>query len=155
MTWQYIAGFFDGEGSIVHNGKGFRITIAQANLEVLIDIKKFSKIGNVFKVRKRQAHWKDSWVYYVAKQEDVLTFLKNTLGFLVVKKRLALATKPKVTSTVRRIAKRRNIQERRMILANKLRAGGMTYRTIGKKLGIDFGYARRLILKNGAHSSIG
>ncbi len=47
MTWNYVVGFFDGEGSITKNGSGFRITIVQTNKEVLEEIKKFIQLGGV------------------------------------------------------------------------------------------------------------
>ena len=58
MNWSYIAGFFDGEGSVAHNGKGFRITIAQTDLEILNLIKDFTGVGHVIEVTKRKKHWK-------------------------------------------------------------------------------------------------
>ncbi|HPA25214.1 MAG TPA: LAGLIDADG family homing endonuclease [bacterium] len=48
MTWNYVAGFFDGEGSITKNGSGFRITIVQTNKEVLEEIKKFIQLGGCY-----------------------------------------------------------------------------------------------------------
>ncbi len=67
MDWNYIAGFFDGEGSILkHDPTNYRISIPQTNEEVLQKIKTFSNMGNIFKTRKRKEHWKDSWVYSVA-----------------------------------------------------------------------------------------
>lgn len=55
MTWEYIAGFFDGEGSICHNGKGYRVTIVQTNQEVLDDIVQFSGVGSVIKNHKEKS----------------------------------------------------------------------------------------------------
>lgn len=100
MTWQYIAGFFDGEGSFCHNGKGFRITISQTDENVLNEIKKFTGLGNVIKVTKRRDHWKDAWVYYIAKQEDVLTFTQNTTEYLLVKKDILIDAQKKLQRAV-------------------------------------------------------
>jgi intein/homing endonuclease len=146
MTWEYIAGFFDGEGSITHNGKGWRISIAQTNKEVLDRIKVFTKIGGVFEVVKRQSHWKDSWVYFIAKQGDVYKFLKNINNLVIVKKEKSNKVLPELEEYLKKykltIKKRNQIK----IEARRLRNLGRTYRQIGKELKIDFGQARRIIL---------
>lgn len=146
MNWEYIAGFFDGEGSILNNGRGFRVAIPQTNLDVLYQIQKFTKVGKVFAVTKRQSHWKDSWVYYIAKQRDVQFFLKHMKPHVIVKKEGAIRALPQLEE----IIKRQNARTRRAQLltqkAKKLREKGLTYRAIGKRLKIDWGYTRRIIL---------
>ena len=86
MTWQYISGFFDGEGSLCHNGKGYRITIPQTSESVLQSIKTFVGSGQVIHVTKRKVHWKESWVFYIARQEDVYMFLRKIAAHVIVKK---------------------------------------------------------------------
>jgi intein-encoded DNA endonuclease-like protein len=147
MTWEYIAGFFDGEGSLVHNGKGYRITISQTNYEVLDKIKSYAGIGYIFQNKKRKAHWKESWVYYIAKQEDVYYFIKNISPFLIVKRDLATQIIPKLILAIERGSQRKLRLKNNIIASKNLRKRGLTYREIGKKLGIDWGYARRLSLK--------
>jgi len=146
MDWSYIAGFFDGEGSITKIGNGFRITIPQANLSVLKKIKKFVRKGYIIKVTKRKKHWKDSWVYYMAKQKDINNFLKKIFPFLVVKRNLASKVLDKLVKILENMEAK---NKKRVLVINKskkLRKKGLTYRQIGKQLGIDFGYARRIIL---------
>lgn len=146
MSWEYIAGFFDGEGTIAHNGKGFRIAITQTNQEVLEDIQKFSNAGHVAGIAKRKLYWKDSWVYYIAKQRDVYKFLKKIKPFLIVKKKLAEKTIPELEKVLEQQEIKRKLFIYRKQKSKKLRTMGSTYREIGKYLGIDWGYARRLIL---------
>lgn len=148
MTWEYIAGFFDGEGSITNNKKGFRITIAQANFEVLEQIKNFTGIGNIFKNKKRENHWKESWVFYIAKQNDVLLFLTHVKPYLIVKSKQTKQTIPQLAIKVANIDKKKKARQARITQAKKYRKDGLTYREIGKKMNIDFGYARRIILDN-------
>lgn len=149
MTWEYIAGFFDGEGSICHNGKGYRVTITQTNQEVLDDIVRFSGVGFVAKITKRKVHWKDSWIYYIARQEDVYFFTKHIVRFLKVKKDsvervilfldVYLANKHKHELSVKRMKS----------IAKKMRQKGYTYREIGKKVRLDWSYVRRILIKQG------
>jgi len=146
MTWQYIAGFFDGEGSLVHNGKGYRIMITQTNKEVLEKIKNYARVGGVVEITKRQPHWRDSWLFYIAKQEDVYKFISAIQEMVIVKRNLIYIVMPRLKKI---IEKQRAKKDRRKTIiksAKKLRNKGDTYRQIGEKLKIDFGYARRIIL---------
>jgi len=147
MTWSYIAGFFDGEGSIVRNKRGFRIMISQTNKGVLEKIKKFTKSGYVIEVTKRKAHWKDSWLYYIAKQKDVYKFLTTVFPFLTVKKENASKAIPQLKTFLQKKKQKEKRLQERIKISKKLRKKGLSYRKIGKILGIDFGYVRRLTLK--------
>lgn len=147
MNWSYIGGFFDGEGSLTHNGKGYRITIVQANEEVLSKIQKFCKSGHIIKVKKRKIHWKDSWVFYISKQEDVYKFIVRISPYLIVKKQLICRVVPILKKYVKLQNKKKIVLEKRKKLVTELRNKSFSYRAIGTKVGIDWGYARRLFLK--------
>ncbi len=147
MTWEYIAGFFDGEGTISRNTSGFRISMPQTNQEVLEKIRHFSGLGNICKVTKRKSHWKDSWTYYITKQKNVLIFLKGISPHLVLKKDLADNTIPELKLIVNKqklkILKHENRRKKALILRSK----GLAYWRIGEKMGgLDRGYVRKLIL---------
>jgi hypothetical protein len=147
MNWPYIAGFFDGEGSISHNGKGYRITIPQTNETVLQGILKYTKVGKIIAVAKRKPHWHDAWVYYVAKQTDVERFLRACYPYLVVKRQKtheALTALPKIPILQQQ---RTKVAAKHKSSVYRLRARGLTWREIGKRLDIDWGYARRLYLR--------
>ena len=146
MTWNYIAGFFDGEGSIGHNGKGYRLTIPQTSYLVLEEIKNFTKKGDIIKTVKRKSHWKDNWVYYVARQKDVQIFLKKLLPHLIVKRKLAEQTILKLNLIVEAQKQKSLLAVFRKKQSILLRNNGLSYRQIGRKIGIDWGYARRLAL---------
>lgn len=150
MDWSYIAGFLDGEGSIAKNGEtDYRIAIPQTNEEVLQAIKSFYGVGNICKVTKRKEHWKDSWTYTVARQVDVLVFLKNVYPYLIVKKRSARKLIPVIADIVSAQRKRKTDLQKKIKKSKLLRGKGLSYRAIGKKLRIDHGYVRRLILFGG------
>ncbi len=150
MDWSYVAGFIDGEGSITRNGDtDYRITIPQTNQEVLETIKTFSGVGNICKVRKRKSHWKESWIYAVAKQEDVLVFLRNVYPRLIVKRGIVRRLIPVVADIVSAQRKKRLNLQKNIERSKFLRGKGLSYRAIGKKLKIDHGYVRRLILFGG------
>ncbi|MEK7664444.1 MAG: LAGLIDADG family homing endonuclease [Patescibacteria group bacterium] len=147
MNWSYVAGFFDGEGSVArNNGLGFRITIPQTNEEVLKLIRNFVGFGFIIKVKKRESHWKDSWTYYIASKKDVYYFLKQVLPYLIVKRDIALEAINKLEKQLSDIRKRKELYDKRKYEVKVLRSKGWDYRKIGRELKIDWGYARRLVL---------
>lgn len=146
VSWSYIAGFFDGEGSITHNGRGFRVTIPQTNLGVLLEIKKFTGVGYVIKIAKRRAHWKTAWIFYVASQRDVRSFLRRVQPNLILKRTRIARILKKLDRIVSDQRRRHTIAQTRKLRAKYLRQSGLSYRAIGRAVGIDWGYARRIIL---------
>jgi len=147
MNWSYIAGFFDGEGTIdpCENNR-YKVGITQANKKVLKEIQLFTKIGYIHYIKKRKSHWKDAWFYYISKQEDVYKFLNKISPFLVVKRKEVLKIIPELKEKVAQMEEQKLKSIKRKRLAKKLRKKGLSYREIGKQVGIDWGYARRLIL---------
>lgn len=147
MDWRYIAGFVDGEGSIIKNGENdYRIAIPQTHEGVLRAIQDFTGMGNICQVAKRKAHWKESWVYCIARQEDTLIFLKRIYPYLIVKKDIAQRTIPIAARIVSNQRKNKLRLQKKIKACKFLRETGLSYRQIGKKLKVDHGYARRLIL---------
>jgi hypothetical protein len=150
MTWQYIAGFFDGEGSVLRQGTGYRIVIPQTDERVLQEIKAFVGSGRVSSITKRREHWKDSWIYYIARQRDVLPFLDAIAPLVIVKRSIIVRTLPKL----RKIVARQITTEKTMLVnhdrAAELRKRGLTYRAIGKEIGLSWSHVRRLLLKRHA-----
>lgn len=145
MTWNYVAGFFDGEGSINHNGRGFRVTISQSQLKVLEEIRDFTGVGSVIAVRKRKAHWKDAWVYYIARQSDVAFFLNKVRKFVIVKSAKLEEVLPRVRFIADNAKFKMGFKKVLISEAQRLRRKGLTYRAIGEILHKDFGYIRRII----------
>ena len=150
INWSYVGGFLDGEGSIVKNGKtDYRIAISQTNEKVLDAIKFFTRVGNICQVKKRREHWKESWIYTVARQEDVLFFLRNVYPHLIVKKSVARTLISVLGRIVSAQRKKRSYLQKNIKASKLLKEKGLSYRAIGKKLKIDHGYVRRLILFGG------
>lgn len=150
LSWSYVAGFVDGEGSIVKIGStDYRVLVSQTNEVVLKLIKRFTGVGRICKLTKRKSHWKESWLYFVGRQKDVLFFLKSVYPYLIVKKDLVRRTIPKVSKIVL-LQQEKKLHLQKNVEASKfLRKKGFSYRAIGEKLGIDHGYVRRLALFEG------
>ena len=53
MDWNYLAGFLDGEGSIIIKPPRVRLYISNTNKDILNQIKDFVKCGSVFEVKRK------------------------------------------------------------------------------------------------------
>jgi len=87
MTWEYLAGFFDGEGCIhmMTNQCGnpqLKVTITQGNFPLLQLVAAFTGFGKVDKAGNK---W-EVWVWRLTKREDIQTFLVNMVPHLILKK---------------------------------------------------------------------
>lgn len=93
MNWEYIAGFFDGEGCVglfcgsAKERKYWRISITQKALPVLQAILDFVGYGTIYKSNQT---YKSSrivmWQYQIFRQREVFYFLSNILPSLILKK---------------------------------------------------------------------
>jgi hypothetical protein len=90
LTPEYLAGFFDGEGSLmrVTNSWRWRIAVTQATAGVLYDVRRMTGIGQVHRSKLRNSKWSPSWVYTVNRQRDVLRFLRLIAPHVIVKRGL-------------------------------------------------------------------
>lgn len=92
MNWDYIAGFFDGEGNIHLNTirdkkeenklKGLEILcrIYNTNKEILEQIRVFLGFGNIYKKKH------DVFELVISKKEQTNFFLRNIQGKTILKK---------------------------------------------------------------------
>jgi len=93
LPYAYVAGFFDGEGSIGANlnkarhppSIRLRIIIVNTNLEILIKIKKIFK-GEIYKRKKYIEHYKDKWDWEITNRDDMKFFLEKILPYSTVKR---------------------------------------------------------------------
>lgn len=146
MTWEYIAGFIDGEGAIVKRKLAYNLYISQTNFEVLDEIRKFAGVGLIHAIGKRKSHWKDAWMYNAGGARGTYHILSNVVDHLIVKRAWAITVMDKLEARLREIDQEKNLKIRRIRQAKLLRQQGLTYRKIAKLLGTDHGYVRRLVL---------
>jgi hypothetical protein len=116
-------------------------------LPVLQAICLFANVGSICHVTKRKAHWKESWIYYVAKQEDVRFFLEKIVLFVVIKKEKVVRVLAQLQTILASQKERRDQLQSRRLRASRLREEGLSYWRIGLIMGLDRGYVRRLVLK--------
>lgn len=91
ITWEYIAGLFDGEGSIVvgENNWGntfVKVQIAQANSPFLYLVRDFLGYGEVKEQKGIKRARAVPYTLDIFKKEDIHRFLSSVLPHLILKK---------------------------------------------------------------------
>ena len=90
-------------------------------------------------------------MYYIARQKDVYFFITHIVRFLRVKKNAAEKVIPILSIYLANKYRHELYTERMKRIAKKMRIEGHTYREIGKKVGLDWGYVRRILIKQGIY----
>ena len=93
LSWEYVAGFVDGEGSITlqmqknASGRHCRpiLRIGNTNAHVLQLIRDFLGCGCINTMRRESKRWKPSWVLTIAGRKKLLPILISLRPYLVVK----------------------------------------------------------------------
>ncbi len=90
MNWNYLAGFLDGEGSIIIRPPRVRLYIANTNREVLEEICKFVSYGKVYEInmKNKSNKWSKQYGWTIGSHRDILRILKKLKSRLIVKKEL-------------------------------------------------------------------
>lgn len=145
MNSSYIAGFFDGEGTLNISSNRWRISIPQTHFEVLNEIKRFVGYGNIYKTKKKEGHHKDAWVYTISDRNNVLSFLLMIKPFLIVKKDFINeqieALEDKKIYDENKVKER----EKERVKVTELINSGLSYRKIEKIMGFSRQKVCRLI----------
>src|SRR5262245_51425826 len=93
IDWSYIAGFFDGEGSLHRDISRSTIHLRMDNTskEVLEKIQSFTGFGQISNRGRQKPHHKDRFRLTVCDHSKVLIMLEKMLPYLIVKKHAAEA----------------------------------------------------------------
>ena len=93
--WGYIAGFFDGEGSIITFAKP-RVTaeITNTDKKVLLWMQKETGLGRIYKTHEKYGDsilggHELAWRYNIYRQAEVIKFLTKIYPYMKIKKSLA------------------------------------------------------------------
>lgn len=147
MSWEYIAGFFDGEGCIYRFNKNgskihsFRAFMSQNNKSPLYAIQSFLTDYNIDSIMYKGGRTESQ--LRITKQQDVLNFLDNILPYLIVKRQKALDTINILTEYMESGGRWKTIKHRGEIL--EMRKEGLTYKEIKNLLGISVGAIWRVV----------
>ncbi len=142
MNWDYIAGFIDGEGSIIIIPPRIRLYISNTNKEVLEEIRKYLKCGKVFGVKRiLKKNWNKQYGWTIGNHIDCLRILKRLENRLIVKKE-------KCKKAIQYIENKRWLGN--YISKKELeKFGDLSYRKIAKELGISHYCVFRYLRKYG------
>jgi len=90
MDWSYLAGFIDGEGSIIIKPPRVRLYIGNTHRGILEEIRDFVDCGKVYDINmeNKSKKWSKQYGWTIGNHLDVLRILEGLKGKLVVKKDL-------------------------------------------------------------------
>ena len=93
--WSYIAGFFDGEGSIITFSKP-KVTaeITNTDYSILHWMQKQTGLGRIYKAQDKKEYTilgghEPAWKYSIYRQTEVIKFLTIIYPYMKIKKSLA------------------------------------------------------------------
>jgi len=95
MNWAYLAGFFDGEGSVYFPKKRFghvspQLDIVNTNHQVMLSIKRYldRKLTKTIRIERqaRSGNHKDIWRIRITNHNDVLFICKKLIKYSIVKR---------------------------------------------------------------------
>jgi len=137
MSWDYIAGFFDGEGSVVYlSGKSYRVTFAQSNITVLNQIADFLHEFGIYTwiTYKQPTSLTRLPSYHLAfsKSMSVRFFLQQIQDKVIVKKELLWYVLNNLSTTPRH-----EIPPEIDKKVLELRTKGLSQTAIANRLGIS------------------
>lgn len=146
MNWDYIAGFFDGEGSVSlsyrksGNLKNVLLSITQCQLDVLQQIRDFVGEGKI-DVNHHQGsknwkkHWKPSYHFRLSKRSSVVSFLENIRDKVIVKKNKINETLLILQEMDRKRKEHLSRRKEKVQKIHELRSLNMSWKEIAENLG--------------------
>ena len=143
MNWDYIAGFVDGEGSIlIPQNKRVKISIYNTNRESLEEIKNFIGYGTIRFVDRNPGKWKPSGIYSITNSRKII------LPILEELKDRCIIKKEKINEAIEFIKEKKWYRDKYVDiqLIKKLRNEGKSYREIAKTMNIAHETVRKRYL---------
>ena len=84
MEDAWLAGIFEGEGSITHRRgtNTFQIRIKMTDYDVLERVHRIARCGTLLPVKTYQSHHKQAWQWAIGAKKDITNVLTRILPFL-------------------------------------------------------------------------
>lgn len=91
MNWDYLAGFIDGEGSIIIKPPRVRLYISNTNKNILKKICDFLECGRVCDVKRdNKPKWNKQYGWTICDHKECLRILKELRSRLIIKREKCL-----------------------------------------------------------------
>ena len=82
----WLAGLFEGEGSLLRNGKrqndGWYLSLTMSDEDVVRHAHQVAGVGNVFMCNRARPGWKDMWRLSVNRRNDIHALVLRLLPYL-------------------------------------------------------------------------
>ena len=149
MNWPYVAGFFDGEGSVVFTGDTCKITMSQNSRDVLEKIQAFlldNGLSHCWIVTTPPRPWQrmpnTKYDLSFSNADNVRLFFNGVLPYCIVKRDKILEAIPRLSWN-----SQRRPTEEQYALATRLLKNGTPYVKVQEIVGIKFSFAKLKKLK--------
>lgn len=135
----WIAGLFEGEGSITIVNNVVRVTIQMTDLDILQRVQDVFG-GRIYSCSKQVDHHKDSWKWTITSTKEALEFIQLIYPYLGNRRK---------TKADEALVKGQNVRSikvehlKRKVFA--LRSYGMTHKDIAGQLGYDRSYITKIL----------
>jgi predicted XRE-type DNA-binding protein len=146
MNWSYVAGLFDGEGTVYGpHGSHYRISVYNTNLEAISELARFAG-GRITTRLPERLSKKPIHILTIQRRAEVIRFCRHTLPFLIIKKK-------RVRECVEFLETRKSPSPLRLELLPRIRemyeTQRLSKREIADRLGVNYGRLSFLIRKSG------
>ena len=131
MDWSYVAGFFDGEGSVIFTKNSIKLQFSNTDKQMLKKLHKFLGCGNIRFSYRNLDKWKPQGVLVVGKHEDVIPILDKLKDLCIIKK-------SKIKKAIDYYENKKwHYQQIDMERLTKLRNNGMSIRKIAEEMNLS------------------
>lgn len=129
----WLAGFFDGEGTVYLGKAGITVSVANTNRDVIESIARWMGVGTIEVRPPQKAGWNQTYIWRVRNYIDARMVLLTIRPYLTIKAADADRAISRIADFVarRRAAADRNDEILRLV------AAGRTHKSIGERFGIS------------------
>lgn len=149
MSIDYIAGFFDGEGTFGVYGSNQKpnISVTQTEVEILREMRDFVGLGNIYKEKIRNKNWSQSYKWSITGRENCLTFISLIKPHLRLKRKIDKANEIEEVLTIQIKAQKEQLEERKHVEDSiiQLSKSGLSCRKIAERVGLSRSTVNRII----------
>jgi len=85
MSWGYVAGFFDGEGSVSYEPDLYTFSFANTDRDILEEIRQFLGCGTLSTHVHQSVRRKTMYQLRIRRHEDQVRFIEGVMPYMIIK----------------------------------------------------------------------